>query len=56
MLFMKDVSIFIFTDSKPQLMKRILKWIMVLVGIIILAVAGLLSYVKLALPDVGEPE
>ena len=37
-------------------MKKILKYLLVVVAVLIVAVAGLLIYVRTALPDVGEPE
>ena len=37
-------------------MKKILKYAGYLLAIVVVAIAGLLSYVKLALPDVGEAE
>lgn len=37
-------------------MKTVLKWIGYVLVVLVLVVAGLLTYVKTALPDVGEPE
>ncbi len=37
-------------------MKKLLKYVGYLLGVIVIAIAGLLTYVKLGLPDVGEPE
>jgi mono/diheme cytochrome c family protein len=39
-----------------MLMKRIFKWIAVLVAIILLGFGGLLAYIKYALPDLDPPE
>lgn len=35
-------------------MKKIVKWIGIIVGLVVLGIIGLMAYVKLALPDVGD--
>jgi cytochrome c2 len=37
-------------------MKRIIKWFLVLISIILVAVAGILAYVKFGLPNLNDPE